>query len=69
MKLPAWLKNPRKAAKFHAVVTMIWLAMIPIAVFTGLKDSVPFLVFISLWALVGAHWGAWQAAQAEEQAQ
>lgn len=45
---------------------MLWVVMIPVAVFTPLKDSVPFLVFISLWALVGAHWSAWQAARAED---
>lgn len=66
MKLPAWLKDPKKAGKFHAVATLAWLVMIPVSVLTGLKDSVPFLVGISLWALVGAHWSAWQAAQAEE---
>jgi hypothetical protein len=53
---------------FHACATIAWLLMIPIAVLTPLKDSVPFLVAISLWALVGAHWGAWQATRAEEEA-
>lgn len=66
LKLPAWVKDPKKAARFHAVATMLWVVMIPVAVFTPLKDSVPFLVFISLWALVGAHWSAWQAARAED---
>lgn len=66
MKLPEWIKDPKKAARFHAIATVLWLIMIPIAVFTPIKDSVPFLVFISLWALVGAHWSAWQAARAED---
>lgn len=51
---------------FHAIATLIWIAMIPVSIFTPLKDSIQFLVFISLWALVGAHWGAWQASRAEE---
>lgn len=68
MKTPSWLTEPRKLRRFHAVMTLLWLAMIPVSVFTGLKDSVPFLVFISLWALVGAHWAAWQATRAEESA-
>lgn len=66
MKMPSWLRDPKKAGRFHAVATVVWVVMIPISILTGLKDSVPFLVFISLWALVGAHWGAWQATQAEE---
>lgn len=67
MKTPSWLTEPRKLRQFHAAMTLLWLAMIPVSVFTGLKDSVPFLVFISLWALVGAHWSAWQAVRAEEE--
>jgi hypothetical protein len=66
MKLPEWVRDPKKAGKFHAAATFVWLAMIPVSVFTPLKDSVPFLVGISLWALVGAHWSAWQGARAEE---
>jgi hypothetical protein len=61
-----FLQDVKFLRHFHAVMTVIWLMMIPVAVFTPLQDSVPFLVFISLWALVGAHWGAWQAARAEE---
>ena len=66
MKMPAWLTEPRKLRHFHAAITVLWIIMIPISVFTALKDSVPFLVFLSLWALVGAHWSAWQAVRAEE---
>jgi hypothetical protein len=66
MRLPTWLDDPRKARRFHAIATILWLVMIPVSVFTPLKDSVPFLVAISLWALVGAHWSAWQATRTEE---
>ena len=66
MKVPGWLRDPAKLRHFHAALTVVWIVMIPIAVFTPLKDSVPFLVFLSLWALVGAHWSAWQAVRAEE---
>lgn len=66
MKLPDWITNPRKAANFHAFLTVLWLVMIPISVFTGLKQSIPFLMFLNLWGLVGSHWAAWQAARAEE---
>lgn len=68
MKTPDWLQDPRKARHFHAAATILWIAMIPVAIFTALKYSVPFLVFLSLWALVGSHWGAWQAVRAEENA-
>lgn len=66
LQLPRWLKDPKKAGRLHAGATIVFLAQIPVALFTGLKDSVPYLVFLSLWALVASHWSAWQAAQAEE---
>jgi hypothetical protein len=56
---------PRVLARFHAVATIVWIVAIPVSVLTGLRDSVPFLVFLSLWALVSGHWAAWQAARAE----
>lgn len=67
MKTPQWLKEPRNLRRLHLGMTISWAAMIPVSVFTDLKDSVPFLVFISLWALVGAHWSAWQGVRAEEE--
>lgn len=66
MKAPEWIKDPKKAGRFHAWAAIIFVIQIPVAEFTELKDSVPYLVFLSLWALVGAHWGAWQATQAEK---
>lgn len=65
MKLPAWMTAPRVLARFHAVATIVWIVAIPVSVLTGLRHSVPFLVFLSLWALVSGHWAAWQAARAE----
>lgn len=69
MTVPQWLTDPVKLRHFHAGMTILWIVMIPIAVLTPLKDSVPFLVFLSLWALVGSHWGAWQAVRAEEESE
>jgi hypothetical protein len=65
VKLPTWMTAPRVLARFHAVATIVWIVAIPVSVLTGLRDSVPFLVFLSLWALVSGHWAAWQAARAE----
>lgn len=63
-----WLRDPRVLRHFHAAAAVVFAVQIPVALFTGLKDSVPYLVFLSLWALVAAHWGAWQATRAEEEA-
>lgn len=40
---------------FNVVLTVVWLAMIPVTLATGLKDSIPYLVFISIWALFASH--------------
>lgn len=66
MKAPDWLTEPQKLRHFHAAMTILWMVMIPVSGFTALKNSVPFLNFISLWALVSSHWAAWQAVRAEE---
>jgi hypothetical protein len=58
-------QEPIFLRRFHLVATFIFLAQVPVALLTGLKDSVPYLVFLSLWALVASHWAAWQAARVE----
>lgn len=65
-KILKLVNNVKFLKHFHAVMALLWLLMIPVAIFTSLQSSVPFLVFISLWALVGAHWSAWQGARAEQ---
>ena len=49
----------------HGWLTVVWfVAAIPICIY--LNDSVPFLVFISVYAVVTGHWSSWQAARVEE---
>lgn len=60
-----FLRDPVFLKRFHAAATVFFLVQIPIALFTGLKDSVPYLVGISLWALVASHWAAWQSTSIE----
>ena len=56
---------PRWMQIFHALQVVGWLVMIPVALLTGLKDSVPFLVTISILALVFSELAAWQSSLAE----
>lgn len=52
--------------KFHGWATLVWLAAsVPIAVL--LNSSIPFLVFISVYAIVISHWSAWQSSRVEVQ--
>ncbi len=59
------LKNPVFAAKFHAIAAVVWL--VPGTVVSiMLKDSIAYLVFLSVYAIVVSHWSSFQAAQAEK---
>ena len=65
-----WLAKDKVQIVLNTILGMLFLALIPVALITGLKKSVPFLVFLSLWALVAAHWSgalaAWAAQRIEE---
>lgn len=52
----------------HAVLTVAWLVFMPIAMLSSLRNSVPLLVGISVYANVAGHWSAWQASRAEDEA-
>lgn len=56
--------NPKRAAKIHAWLAVVWfIAAFPIMIFW--PDSVPLLLFISVYANVAGHWSSHQAALAE----
>ncbi len=61
-----WLDNPTKAKKIHGSLAIVWLAFsLPIMLL--LSSSIPFVVFISVYAIVAAHWAGWDAAGGELQ--
>lgn len=45
-------------------LAVAWLAAAP-PICWFLASSVPFLVFVSVYAVVTGHWSAWQAARVE----
>lgn len=51
--------------RIHGCLTIMWAVMIPISVFTGLRNSVPYLVALSVYALMVGHFSSWQASRAE----
>ncbi len=56
--------NPVFMRRVNGWLTFVWLiAAAPICIW--LNDSVPFLVFISVYAVVTGHWSAYQAARVE----
>lgn len=64
-----WVIRNHVQLWLNVILGAYFLAMIPVSLTTNLKHSVPFLVAISLWALVAAHWSAALAALAAIQAE
>lgn len=56
--------EPEAMEDFHKWATIVWfVAAIPICLL--LSSSIPFLVFISVYAVVTGHWSSWQASRVE----
>lgn len=56
--------DPAFMSQLHGWLTVIWFAAaFPIMAF--LSESVQFLVFISVYAVVTGHWSSWQASRVE----
>lgn len=54
-----------KLRQFHLFATIFWaLCVIPTVIWW--HDSILWVAFLSIWANVATHWGAWGAARAEE---
>lgn len=51
--------------RLHAVMTVIWAALV-IPTLLWWRDSILWVLVMSLWANMSTHWGAWQAARAEQ---
>ena len=55
---PAWMR------RVHGWLTIIWfLAAFPIMYWWS--ENLPFLVFVSVYAVVTGHWSSWQASRVE----
>lgn len=63
-KITEKLGDPTFAAKLHGWFTIGWLvASLPLALAFG--DLVIFVTWLSLYAIVVAHWSSWQATRTE----
>lgn len=58
------LAEPEVQEKIHKYSTFFWfIAAFPICLL--LANSIPFIVFISVYAVVTGHWASWQASRTE----
>lgn len=64
-KVSDWIARPVLLRHFHAIMTLLWFALIPISILTTLKTSLVWIVLMSAWANFASHFSAWQAARVE----
>jgi hypothetical protein len=59
-----WFEDPNHFRTLNGWLTVIWFILaFPICIF--LSSSLPFIVFISVYAVVTGHLATWQAARVE----
>jgi hypothetical protein len=56
------------SSNVQMILTLIW-ALLFVPALLWWKESVPFLVFVSVYANFVGHWAAWEAAKAKEEAE
>lgn len=58
------LQSPQFLKKFHGWATIFWIVMVfPSVLF--LRSSVPYLVALSVYAIITGHWSSWQSSRVE----
>jgi hypothetical protein len=63
-KFREWWATPRSSLITHRTLKWLWVFPgIPISLV--LRQSIPYLVFLSVYAIIVGHWGGEQAAEAE----
>lgn len=65
MKAPSRRAQARFWQAFHGWATVGAIGLIFVARWAGWIHSVDFISYISIYALVATHFGAWQGARAE----
>lgn len=64
-KLKATLAKPNVASGIHGWSTVLWLLVsLPLVLLFG--NIVTFVSWLSVYAIVVAHWSSWQAVQTEK---
>jgi hypothetical protein len=63
----AWWRTPHSSVIAHRTLKWAWVFPgIPISMI--LRESIPFLVFVSVYAIIVGHWGGEEGAMAAEEA-
>jgi hypothetical protein len=58
------LNDPVFTTEFHKYATFTWILLV-IPSFLWWKESIAWVVFMSVWANVAGHWSSYQASRVE----
>lgn len=58
-------KSTKRLRRFHLTRIFVWSVQVPIALLTNLKNSTPYIVFLSLAALIEGAFSSYMASRAE----
>lgn len=58
----------RHSKVLHITLAIFWCLMVPVTLLTSLKTSLPFIVFLSIYALVATHLSAAAGKSAKQEA-
>lgn len=59
-----WCQAATTQRKVHGWATILWIGLTIPGVLWW-KYSIPFLVFVSIYANIAGHWSSWQAVKVE----
>lgn len=62
---PSVQGDPVFMRRVNGWLTIFWLVMIPVSIWTHWISSVTYVAALALWSLVSGHWSGWQAARVE----
>lgn len=52
-------------ARLHKALTLLWVVLVvPTLLFW--RESIPWLSFMSIYAIIASHWACWEASTAKE---
>lgn len=57
--------TPSFVKSLNGWLTVAWIVMVPVALLSGLKSSLVFIVLISLWANIAGHFAGWVSGRVE----
>jgi hypothetical protein len=65
MSIRQKLHDPAFTTSFHKWATLIWLLLL-IPSLLWWRESIVWVVLMSVWANIAGHWSAYQASRAEQ---